>query len=774
MKVAMIGTRGVPAHYGGFETAIEEIGSRLAAAGHEIVVFCRPVENETPLAVHRGMQLVHLPVVRRRSLETLAHTALSVVSPALRGTDAALVFNAANSPLLPMLRLRGIPVATHVDGLEWKRSKWGTIGRRYYRVAESLAVRWSDEIIADAQGIADYYRTEFSAPSRLIAYGSPHLDGIGSDRLAELDLAAGRYHLAVARFEPENHVLEIVRGYAASASEFPLVVVGSAPYADRYTAAIREAADHRVRLLGGIWDQVLLDQLYANAASYLHGHSVGGTNPSLLRAAGAGAPVIAFDTVFNREVVGSDGLFFTDAASVAEQLGHAETHPDELRVMGARLKASSLRYDWDDVAAKYEQLCRDLASRTHPKRPSGRRARPRWQDSPPGRPAVLIAHPSADLYGSDRVLLESVSALNDAGRRVVLALPEDGPLVAEAEQRGAEVRLCPTPILRKTALRPLGAVKLLSEALRALRPGRALLRETQASVVVVNTLTIPLWLGLARVAGVRVVCHVHEAEASQSGLVRRLLYAPLLFAHQLVVNSRFSLESLAGSWPQLRRRAAILYNGVPGPLVSPEPPRQPLTKPVRLLFIGRLSPRKGPDVAVSALAELTERGVDAQLDLLGAVFPGYEWFERQLRGQVASLGLDDRVRFLGFHTEVWEWLGRADIILVPSTVDEPFGNTAVEAILAQRPLVVSETSGLKEAAAGFDAARFVPPSDPGAIADAVTELVGAWQDTCDQVARDRSRAMRLYAPTRYRSEFAQLVVPDSGLGGPEPVLQDRG
>ena len=160
LSIAMVGTRGVPARYGGFETAVEEIGRRLADGGHRVVVYCRtvPGAGEPPPAEHLGMELVHLPAARRRSLETLSHTALSVRHLLSHRTDAAILFNAANAPLLPALRAARIPVATHVDGLEWKRAKWGGTGRRYYRAAEALAVRWSDVLIADAQGIADYYR----------------------------------------------------------------------------------------------------------------------------------------------------------------------------------------------------------------------------------------------------------------------------------------------------------------------------------------------------------------------------------------------------------------------------------------------------------------------------------------------------------------------------------------------------------------------------------------------------------------------------------------
>ncbi|CAL8968612.1 hypothetical protein PROP_00333 [Propionicimonas sp. T2.31MG-18] len=371
MRVALIGTRGVPARYGGFETAIEEVGSRLAARGHEVVVYCRPADGEAILDEYLGMELVNLPSVRRRSLETISHTALSVLHRSLAGVDSAIVFNAANAPLLPVVRARGIPVATHVDGLEWKRAKWGPIGSRYYRMGEAMAVRWSDALIADAQGIADYYRDKFSAQTRLIAYGAPILTEPGSGRLRELGLEPHGYHLVVARFEPENHVLEIVRGYVASDAARPLVVVGSAPYSDEYTAAIHEAADERVRLVGGLWDQELLDQLYANALTYLHGHSVGGTNPSLLRAAGAAAFVVAFDVSFNREVVGPFAEYFADEAGVGAALRLAEADPASARDRGLDLQRDIARYSWDDVADAYERLLSDLAA-ARVRRPSSR------------------------------------------------------------------------------------------------------------------------------------------------------------------------------------------------------------------------------------------------------------------------------------------------------------------------------------------------------------------------------------------------------------------
>lgn len=366
LKIAMIGTRGVPAAYGGFETAIEEIGQRLAAAGHEVTVYCRTKEGAPKLESYLGMKLKYLPAVRSKVVETLSHTGFSAISMLFTAKqDVAFVFNAANSPFLPLIRARRVPTIVHVDGLEWKRGKWGPGGQRYYRLAEQLSVQWGDALIADAQGIADYYRDEFSVPTELISYGTHIIHDGPSDRLAELGLTAGKYHLVVARFEPENHVDTIVDGYSRSDATLPLVVVGSAPYAAEYTEGIAAiaASDPRIKMLGGVWDQEQLDQLYTNALTYLHGHSVGGTNPSLLRAMGAGTTTIAWNVVFNSEVLGNDGRFFFDAASVGAAICEAESDIQGCETTGERLqnRAAAL-YNWDDVATAYGELAQRVAA----------------------------------------------------------------------------------------------------------------------------------------------------------------------------------------------------------------------------------------------------------------------------------------------------------------------------------------------------------------------------------------------------------------------------
>lgn len=364
LSIAMVGTRGAPAHYGGFETAVEEVGARLADRGHRVRVYCRSGNSER-MSTYRGMDLVTLPALRSRTLETLSHTGLSALHLAVRRTDAAFLFNAANAPFLPLLRAARIPVATHVDGLEWKRAKWGKGGQTYYRAAETAAVRMSDALIADAQGISSYYEAEYGVPTELISYGAPILTDVPDTGLASLGLRSGQFHLVVARFEPENHVAEIVAGYVRSRSRLPLVVVGSAPYADEYVAHVRDLAgdDPRVRLLGGVWDQGLLDELYAHALTYLHGHSVGGTNPSLLRAIGAGTATISWDVEFNREVTREPGRYFSGAEDLALHLHAAEDQPSAALERGRQLRERARAYDWDRVADGYEDLARRLTQR---------------------------------------------------------------------------------------------------------------------------------------------------------------------------------------------------------------------------------------------------------------------------------------------------------------------------------------------------------------------------------------------------------------------------
>lgn len=356
----MLGTRGVPAAYGGFETAVEEIGSRLVDLGHEVLVYCRnPGQTR---ATYKGMKLVNLPALRRRSLETLSHTGLSAVHALFDRPDCAIVFNSANAPFVPLLQAGRVPVAVHVDGLEYLRGKWSGYGKRYYLAAERFVAVHADAVIADARAIGEIFFKKYGRSATFIPYGAPLVER-SHNGVESLQLQSRKYHLVVARFEPENNVDMILDGYSQSAAALPLVVVGGAPYSTAYGDQVARAAssDARIRLIGRVWDQALLDQLYANCRSYLHGHSVGGTNPSLLRAMGAGSPVTAFDVVFNREVTAGFARYFGSPAEVASCIELDEASVEDALDRGNRGRDHVARtYQWDEVARRYEGLAQGM------------------------------------------------------------------------------------------------------------------------------------------------------------------------------------------------------------------------------------------------------------------------------------------------------------------------------------------------------------------------------------------------------------------------------
>lgn len=368
---------------------------------------------------------------------------------------------------------------------------------------------------------------------------------------------------------------------------------------------------------------------------------------------------------------------------------------------------------------------------------------------------VLVVHPSAQLYGADRMAAESVAGLVAAGWRCTVVLPGDGPLVPVLEAAGASVLLVDSPVLRKAYVSPTGLVRFGAELLGSVPRVVGAVRGCRADVVYVNTVTVPQWLAVARALGRGTLCHVHEAEDSVPRPLRLALAAPLLLARTVVTNSRASRDVLLADLPRLRARTEVVYNGFDGP-EHPVPPRESLDAPVRLVLVGRLSPRKGTDVAVAALDQLVRAGTDAVLDLVGGVFPGYEWFEEQVRRQVLETGLGDRVRFVGETDEPWTSMAAADVVLVPSRV-EPFGNTAVEALLAERPVVASATQGLVEIVEPGRTGELVVPDDPAALAAAVQHVVDDWPEVRRRSAAVVAEARELFSSARYRREIAAAV-----------------
>ena len=376
LRVAVIGTRGYPSFYGGFETAVRRLAPALADAGWEVTVYGRAggsaddaVRSTGPASPHGtgGRDGRDPRIVRRvtrgletRSLSTLTHGLTAVVDAAWRRPDVVLVMNCANGFWLPLLRARGVPTLVNVDGIEWERAKWGRLARLIFRLGAVATARWADRIVCDAREIARRWREDFGVDGVFVPYGAdePLADPV------ESGLEAGRYALLVARFVPENTVDEFVEAAERIAERHDVVFVGSSGYGGALDRRVAELAERspRVRHLGHLRDDRRLHALWRNAGAYFHGHSVGGTNPALVQAMMCGAPIVARDTVYNREVLGDAAVFVPPepgaiAAGVLTVLDDAGL---ARRIGDAARRRARERYGWRQVCSAYETELRRL------------------------------------------------------------------------------------------------------------------------------------------------------------------------------------------------------------------------------------------------------------------------------------------------------------------------------------------------------------------------------------------------------------------------------
>ncbi len=365
MRIAFVGTRGVPARYGGFETCAEELGKRLAARGHDVCVYCRRGPEKTRLSNYLGMKLVHLPVIRLRSLETLSHVMLALLHALFaRRNDVILVFNYASSPLLAVPAWMGLRIVLHMDGIEWARQKWVGLGHRYFALAERLAVRLPIPLISDSRAIQDYYRERHGRETVFLSYGAPQLESRAPEILIRQGLRSRGYFLQMARFEPENNIHLTLRAFERLETDKNLVLIGGSTYRSGYVDSLRKTKDPRVRFLGFCYDPDVLRELLCHSYAYIHGNEAGGTNPGLLQAMAAGSFALARDVVYNREVAGDKARYFAKTTeSLLAEMRWAVGHPEALQEgREASRRIIRERYDWDRVTDGYEALFRKLPS----------------------------------------------------------------------------------------------------------------------------------------------------------------------------------------------------------------------------------------------------------------------------------------------------------------------------------------------------------------------------------------------------------------------------
>ena len=357
MRIALLGTRGIPAHYGGFETFAEELSTRLALLGHSVAVYCRERPQESPW---HGVELRYLPTIRHKYFDTLVHTLLSTFHLLFHRCDVALYCNAANAIFTAVPRLAGMPVVLNVDGIERKRQKWNRLAKGWYAVSERLATFLPTAVVTDAQAIADYYLERYGKRTHFIPYGAEVGKTETHSVLRPLNLEPGRYFLYVSRMEPENHALETREAFEKVQTDMKLALVGDAPYAADYIRRVRATNDPRIVMPGAIYGRGY-HELGSHCFAYIHATTVGGTHPALIEAMGRGALVLYRDTPENAEVAAGTGIPFGEH-DLTEKIERTLAMQDDERNAFRRraMERVQERYSWDTVTADYERLFRQL------------------------------------------------------------------------------------------------------------------------------------------------------------------------------------------------------------------------------------------------------------------------------------------------------------------------------------------------------------------------------------------------------------------------------
>lgn len=359
LKIAMIGTRGIPASYGGFETCAEELGARLVARGHAVTVYCRTHHIAYSEPYYRGIRLVKLPTITNKYLDTITHTTLSTLHALREQYDVVLMFIAGNSPLSFVPRLVGQHVVLNVDGLDWKREKWPPPAKKYIQFAEWLATKLPNVVVTDSERVREYYRAHWNAETVYIAYGADVTRAAAGDYIAKYGLTPRNYILFVGRLVPENCAHHLVDAFKRLQTDMPCVIVGDAPYANEYIEQLKASADTNVIFTGYLYGQGYRE-LSSHAYAFVETSEVGGTHPALLEAMGFGNCVIVNGTRENLETIGDAGLSYNGAQG-AEHLAHVlqELIAHPARVDEYRCRAQERvrkHFSWDAITDEYEAL----------------------------------------------------------------------------------------------------------------------------------------------------------------------------------------------------------------------------------------------------------------------------------------------------------------------------------------------------------------------------------------------------------------------------------
>ena len=361
LKIAIIGSRGYPYVYSGYETLVKELSERLVISGHDVIVYCHSsLFNKKPRQVN-GIKLVYTPSIETKFLSQFINSFFSFLHVCFSKIDVVLVVNSANGPFGIFTKIFRKKTCINVDGLEWLRPKWKGFGSVYFKVSSKLATLFFDEIITDSVEMSKIYIQKFNKKSNVIAYGPTMTNNEERSFLNQYKLKSKEYYLIVGRLIPDNNSELIIKGFLKSNSNKSIVIVGDVPYKDKYAKDIKLLSSEKVVFTGYINDQVHLTTLYNNCYGYIHGHEFGGTNPTMINALSLNCQILALDTVFNREMLENKKSVMFNKITISKKINEFEYKYKDLVEQNSSYKLQK-KYDWNFILKQYLEVFHDLTN----------------------------------------------------------------------------------------------------------------------------------------------------------------------------------------------------------------------------------------------------------------------------------------------------------------------------------------------------------------------------------------------------------------------------
>jgi glycosyltransferase involved in cell wall biosynthesis len=364
INISIIGTRGYPYVYSGYETFVKQLSERLVLKDCNVTVYCHKGLFKIRPKEIKGIKLVYIPTIETKILSQPIHSFFSIIHACFSKTDVLLVVNSANGPFGLLTKLFRIPTAINVDGLEWLRPKWKGLGSTYFKWASKMATLFYDQIINDSDEMRKVYLDLFKRDSKVIAYGANIRKSKNPDLIKAWNIRQREYYLVIGRLIPDNNANLIIKGFLKSSSKKKLVIVGDVPYKDSYASDLKKMVDKRLIFTGYVKDQDLLAELYHNCYVYVHGHEFGGTNPTMIKAMAYGSAILALDTVFNNEMLqkGKYGLFFKkELLSITNQINYCEKETFLIEKSRSESKNGiTEKYDWEFITQQYLKTFEEL------------------------------------------------------------------------------------------------------------------------------------------------------------------------------------------------------------------------------------------------------------------------------------------------------------------------------------------------------------------------------------------------------------------------------